>query len=60
MYAFSRNVELPTDNSSISYLSAMDIAFESDEEAYEGVDFLCDQTIDELFEGETQGAKLAA
>ncbi|MDR2638265.1 MAG: hypothetical protein LBC09_00325 [Helicobacteraceae bacterium] len=60
MYAFSHSVKLPTDNSTVSYLSAMDIAFESDEEAYESADLPRVQTIGELFESQIEESKLAA
>ncbi|MDR2151506.1 MAG: hypothetical protein LBO72_01680 [Helicobacteraceae bacterium] len=60
MYAFLHNVKLPTDNSSVSYLSAMNIAFEYDEENYETADFCRAQAIGEFCEDEAEEKKLAA
>ncbi|MDR0664797.1 MAG: hypothetical protein LBF86_04665 [Helicobacteraceae bacterium] len=60
MYAFSHNLELPMDNSSISYLSAMNIAFESEEEICEEIDLSRVQAIGVIDEGKTEETKLAA
>ncbi|MDR1910839.1 MAG: hypothetical protein LBQ52_00625 [Helicobacteraceae bacterium] len=44
MYAFSHNADLPIDDSAVSYLSAMKIAFDPHEVCDESIGFACAQS----------------